>query len=212
MENCGIVYAATGAKRNFDEAIFSASSAINLNKEVKITMFTDGVFEKAANDSNLFERVVKLNKPNSRSKLDAILGSPYEKSLYIDNDTEFRKNVLGGMFKLLDRFDIALSHAPLLRVATPLKDIPDCFPEFNGGLILFKKNKKVIDVMERWKEDYHKKNIKTRYGHRDQPYLRRALWESDLRIATLLPEYNVRSGRPGKKACIAHRHGLNKKK
>jgi hypothetical protein len=211
MESCGIVYAATGGRRNWGEAVFSARSAQKVKKDIQTTLFVDEKGLDFINKDNPFSKVEILNNPNSRGKLDAIIGTPYDRTLYLDNDTEFKKAVLDDMFRLLDNFDVALAHAPLARIVTPIKEIPSSFPEFNGGVILFKKTDKVMEVFKRWRADYHAKNIPTKRGHKDQPYLRRALWESDLRIATLLPEYNVRRG-ANRRTCIHHKHGLNRGK
>ena len=205
----GVVYGVSGAERNLLECEFSAQSIKNLHPDLHITLFIDSGNQKRIKNKKCFDEIKTITNPNRRNKLDAILQSPYERTLYLDNDTELKKPILLEAFRLLDRFDVALTHAPLKRVCTQIDHIPNSFPEFNGGVIFFNDTPEVKSVMQRWSNDYHAKNIKTRYGHRDQPYLRRALWESDLRIATLLPDYNNRR-RSNLKTCIRHRHKLYK--
>lgn len=205
----GVVYGVSGAERNLLECVFSAQSIKKLHPDLHITLFIDAQLEKIIKDKSCFDEIKIITNPNRRNKLDAILQSPYELTLYLDNDTELKKPILAEAFQLLDRFDIALTHAPLKRVCTQIDHIPNSFPEFNGGVIFFKDSPEVKELMQRWNDDYHARNIKTRYGHRDQPYLRRALWESNLRIATLLPDYNNRR-RSNLRTCIRHRHKLYK--
>jgi len=205
----GVVYAVSGSGRNISECIHSAQSIKKFHPDLHITLFVDQKNKTFALNKDCFNNIVDVTNPNRRNKLDAILQSPYKKTLYLDNDTQLNKPILLEAFRLLDRFDIALTHAPLKRVGTQINSIPNSFPEFNGGVIFLKNSVEVLEVMQRWSDDYHARNIKTRYGHRDQPYLRRALWESDLRIATLLPDYNNRR-RSNLRTCIRHRHRLNK--
>jgi hypothetical protein len=193
--------------RNRLECVFSAKSIKKLHPDLHITVFIDEQNQKHITGEPCFDKIITIKNPNRRNKLDAILQSPYERTLYLDNDTELKKPILLEAFRLLDRFDIGLTHAPLKRVATQIDHIPNSFPEFNGGVILFRDSPDVKKAMQRWHDDYHAKNIRTRYGHRDQPYLRRVLWESDLRIATLLPDYNNRR-RSNLRTCIRHRHKL----
>jgi hypothetical protein len=209
LQEHGVIYGVSGSHRNLLECEFSAKSIKKFHPDLNISLFIDNENKKKIQDTSLFHKVITLTNPNRRNKLDAILNSPYEKTLYLDNDTELKKPILKEAFRLLDRFDVALTHAPLKRVCTQIEHIPNSFPEFNGGVIFFKKSPEVQALMQRWNDDYHARNIQTRYGHRDQPYLRRALWESDLRIATLLPDYNNRR-RSNLKTCIRHRHGLYK--
>lgn len=210
--SCGIVYAVSGSSRNALECIFSAHSMKKFHPDIGITVFSDEESKKLLEKEECIDESQLVQNPNRRNKLDAILNSPYDRTLYIDNDTELKKPILKEAFRLLDSFDVALSHAPLMRVATQIESIPNAFPEFNGGVIFFKNSVCVRKVMKRWHDDYHAKNINTKYGHRDQPYLRRALWESNLRIATLLPEYNSRSRKAHLKTCIRHKHNLYKQK
>ena len=211
-KSCGVVYAVSGASRNRLECIFSAQSIKRNHKDIGVTVFSDETNEQLLKKEDCFDDIRKVKNPNRRNKLDAILNSPYSRTLYLDNDTELKKPILKEAFRLLDNFDIALSHAPLKRVCTQIDSIPNSFPEFNGGVIFFKNSLCVRKVMKRWHDDYHEKNINTRYGHRDQPYLRRALWESSLRIATLIPEYNSRTSKVNSRVCIRHRHNLHRKK
>ena len=65
--------------------------------------------------------------------------------------------------------------------------IPHCFAPLNSGVILFKKTGPVLEFFKAWKKAYHEKNIKG-----DQSTLRELVWLTDLKVAILPTEYNVR--------------------
>jgi hypothetical protein len=134
--------------------------------------------------------------------------SPYERTVYLDGDTYVTGDI-SALFSLLDEFDVALAHAPYREVLSK-PDIPSSFPEFNGGVICFCDTDEVRQFLNRWVSKYKAQiergspdgevvfedcdsleEIPNGRKH-DQPPLREALYESDLRIATLPPEYNFR--------------------
>jgi hypothetical protein len=112
------------------------------------------------------------------------------------------------LFSLLERFDLAAVHAPY-RAQYQVCEVPDCFPEFNAGVLLFRKSEQTELLFERWVQIYREDGLKPlnwlfpggaswyRHAIPNQPSLRRALYESGLRIATLPPEYNCRFPFPG---------------
>jgi len=126
-------------------------------------------------------------------KMQAMIDSQYDRNLYIGSDTLAVSPEVSRIFDLLDKFDVAVSHAPY-RVfgrgkCQDLDNLPDVFPEFNGDLILFRNQKEVKDVIKQWRTMYIDKVLE--HPH-DQGSLRYLMYNSKLRIATLPPEYNYR--------------------
>jgi hypothetical protein len=149
--------------------------------------YPDFQFEK---NSYPFTSVEKILDPHRRSKVDYLPRTPFDLTLYLDTDTAINADIL-DMFRLLERFDIALSHAhrrnDSIRLGTWRIDLPRAFPQYNGGVILYQKSPAVIKFLEDWRDCF-----KAAGFQQDQMTLRELLWLSDLRIATLPPEYNVR--------------------
>jgi hypothetical protein len=114
----------------------------------------------------------------------------FERTLYVDTDVCFVADVR-DVFEVLDRFDIALAHAHTrnreVTTATWRTPLPAAFPQFNGGVILYKMNDGVGAFLNAWKNAYQ-----TAGFAKDQVTLRELLWESNLQICTLPPEYNIR--------------------
>jgi hypothetical protein len=133
--------------------------------------------------------------------------SPYDYTLFLDTDTYVCED-LTDLFAVLEMFDIAVAHAPY-RAVYQVAGVPDSFPEFNAGVVLFKKSPKIMTMFSEWRNLYErdsKKELqwlhplgKTMFkGYiNDQPTFREALYLSNLRIATLTSEYNCRFNFPG---------------
>ena len=194
----GVIYIATG-KKFIDEACNSAASLRRIMPDMPLTIFCDEQVESAH-----FENVIRLNTPRY-SLIDKILNisfSPYNCTLFLDTDT-YACEDLSDLFPLMEEFDIAMAHAPL-RASYQVRGVPDSFPEFNTGVILFKKSPQIMRFFSEWLNLYER-DLKTEIqwllphpsGLNDQPTFREALYRSDLRIATLTSEYNCRFNFPG---------------
>lgn len=113
----------------------------------------------------------------------------YDRILFLDSDAVFINERAYDVFELLDNFDIAVAHAPA-RIVGDIPDVPQSFPEFNCGVVVAKNNRKV----RRFFEEFLKTYTDQCFNHpHDQGAFRYTLYYSNLRIATLPPEYNNRS-------------------
>lgn len=192
MPTKGVLYIAYGEKY-IKAAIRSALTVHKHNPDLLIHLFT-GAEEylkyKFEIDPHPFTTVGLIENPHIRSKVDYISKSPFDFSLYLDADTAINADI-SDLFRVLERFDVALAHAMHRNSKVGLIpwriEIPQAFPQFNGGVILFRKSTEVKAFFLEWSRCYKDYN-----QTRDQFTLRELLWLSDLRIATLPPEYNVR--------------------
>lgn len=184
----GVIFVATGAEKYPALAARAAASIRSHAPGLAIDLFTDRS-DIAAGDPAGFDRVHLLDDPWFRSKIDGLLSSRFERTLYMDADTlalaDFR-----DVFAVLERFDIALAHDWFrnsdLHHSFWQKELPGAFPQFNGGLIALRRNPATTRFLEDWKAA-----VKTQANGRDQISLRELLWDSELRIATLPEEYNL---------------------
>jgi hypothetical protein len=193
MSSKGILYIASGEKY-IQAAIQSAKSVLKHSPDLSTHLFADWDnynfhFDKS---SYPFTSVDKVDNPHRRSKVDYLPLTPYDQTLYLDTDTTLNADIR-DMFRVLERFDIALTHAMKRNIDYRLTEwrikLPQAFPQYNGGVLLYRKTPEVIAFLEEWRDQYHA-NIKQ--FQQDQRTLRELLWLSDLRLATLPPEYNVR--------------------
>lgn len=113
---------------------------------------------------------------------------PYDQLLLLDSDTYVCGDI-SGFFEVLDRFDIAGTHA-ISRHTILRDDIPCSFPELHCGAFSFNRNDKIRRLFARWFQIYQ--NGADIFDN-DQPPLRQALWEDrDIRLAILPPEFCFR--------------------
>lgn len=184
----GVIYVATG-EEFVEEAAISARSVTESMPGVGVTLFTD---EEPVDHP--FDDVRVLDTPHY-GFLDKVLhleSTPYERTLYLDTDTYVDSDA-SELFELLDRFDIGAAYNHN-REAVPLDTVPRSFPEYNTGVVIYENNERVQALFDRWKELYRAKMDE--HPH-DQPTFREALYESDVRVATLPTEYNCLVRYPG---------------
>jgi hypothetical protein len=180
----GVLFIATG-----NYALAATAAAESVRKycpDLPIHLFTDNPDV----DARPFDRVSPIENPHLRSKVDYLASTPFRNTLYLDTDIRVVADIR-EIFDLLERFDVALAHAQARNSSFTQqawrRKIPDAFPQMNSGVLLYRNTSAVMALLDEWRRQYHEAGFK-----RDQITLRELLWLSDLRIATLPPEYNVR--------------------
>lgn len=186
----GVLYIATG-ETYIQEAIHSAKSVKKNNPDLSITVITN----KPVQADPLDKVIVDSDMGHRYGVLEPGI-SPYDQTLFLDSDTYVCEN-LSGIFDLLNEFDLAVTHSP----GRPELDnrhnhflngkIPDSFPLYNSGVIIYNDNKQVGDTFKTWSQLYNQ--YKNQEGiEMNQPSFRAALYMSDADIVTLHDEYNCR--------------------
>ncbi len=196
-DSVGLIYIVSG-KEYIREAAVSARSAKKQMPDISVAIVTNDQVNHAC-----FDDVVILEDKVMRHDFgDHVLHidkAPYDKAIKCDSDLYFDDSI-EDIFKLLDHFDIAVAQAPLRhatdRVQIPeIKNIPDSFPEYQGGVVAFNHNDQFVDFKLRWEDAYN--SVLEEGEISNQAALRAALYHSDCRIATLPPEYNCLFRMPG---------------
>lgn len=141
-------------------------------------------------DGGLFDHWIPIENPlgTFADKIAPLAKTPFEKTVFLDTDT-YLCGPVPELFELLDRCDIAMAHAPM-RV-TGSVPVPASFPECNSGVIAYNINDQTKAIFAAW-EKFYAGQISSTGQPDDQPALRRALWENEIRLAVLPPEYNFR--------------------
>jgi hypothetical protein len=146
---------------------------------------------EAKYDSDRIEKVFNIDR------------APFDRCVYLDADTYVAGDI-SDMFDALDRFDIMSGHSPH-RTANPNEDVPDCFPDHLGGTVGFVNNDELDEFFTEWQRLYTMEmegDRPTRHKEgavriHDQGAFRKALYESDLRLMTLPPEWTFIVQVPG---------------
>jgi hypothetical protein len=180
----GFVYAATGDIGYTQLAIRSARSLKAQCPDYPIDLFTDQPC-----DDDVFDQVHVYEDSWFRAKIDALQDSRFEKTVYIDADT-FVIDDISDVFFILDRFDIATTqdqgrNSEHCQEAINI-EFPQSFPTLNSGLVAINKRPEIIALLQAWRD-----GLKQSGTRKDQPLLRELLWQSELHLAILPPEYNL---------------------
>jgi len=202
------------------EASVSAYSALSHMGDIRTVMFT--VNRQAALNTGAFSDVIVIETPqNKRWFLDftrfmadsvkVLRRLGYSKAIYVDTDTYFCSSV-HDVFEILDKFDIAIAHAPGRQTVPTVLGVPMAFTEPNTGVTAMKLNNTVVEL---WQTalDFYESNQET-YHNNDQGAVRDALWSmvNVIDYYVLAPEYNFRFNFPcfaSKPVKILHGHTDN---
>ena len=151
----GLVYVATVRNRYVEEAFISADSVKQHCPHLNITLFTDkpdhhlcskGVF----NEVRTVTRAFSVRTPWGEGQINrirALMQTPYAYTLHLDTDTRIRTAELESIFEALDRAEIGMVEDP--------ERFSYCRsllhkPMFNGGLVLYRKNDRVMELLSAW--------------------------------------------------------------
>lgn len=185
----GFVYVATG-ERYRREAAECAASLKSSTPNARICLITDKV-----EGTPFWDDVVLLDAPDFsfRDKIE-MRRCPYDRFVFLDTDAHPIGD-LNDLFVMLQRFDF-IGHQLFEGHDIPMPGIPDAFPEFNTGVLGFRRGAASTAFFDRWKHHYTAFVAQNRDGHyhhsnvSDQKSFRVAVWESELSIGVIGPEYN----------------------
>ena len=175
----------------FDQRFVSAWSVRKLCPGLLVHLFSDLPLELfAQNGSSPFHSHALIEKPHPRSKVDYIHQSPFEETLFLDTDTEVTVDIQGS-FHLARK----IRYGPGARLRSEhtqrtLENTESATAELPGIQhrrgALPQNSGRVVRLLQAWSASYHAAGF-----FPDQITLRELLWESDLRIGVLPPEYNT---------------------
>ena len=182
----GVIYVARGVGY-LDLARASAQSLRAVEPDLPVDLFTDSPEAAAA---GLFDRVLPIPDSGTRDKIACMALSRFERTLFLDCDTLVLAP-LGDLFAVLDRVDLAVCHdvrrdTELIRESWR-KPLPYAVPQFNTGVMLYRRSPRVAGFLADWAAAYVAAG-----RSRDQVTFRELLWLSELRFHVLPVEFNLR--------------------
>ena len=189
----GAIYIITHDSRYTRLLLGSAASLKRVMPDLPITVFSQFPIE-----SSLLERVILVEGSQDAFYDKALImqQTPYKRTLFLDADIQV-VDAVPELFTILDRFDCAATHEECVNTdwfnQYPRPDIPACFPEFNTGILAYKRSPQMDRVLEDWAKLYQG-FIDDNPGKKinDQPFFRAAVYVNDARVATLPREYNCK--------------------
>lgn len=197
MTDAGFFLAAYG-RRYLDEALGAVASVRRVMPEWPVTVACD------LDDPRLAEwgvNRVALAPPQPGEnvflrKVEALALSPYGRTVFLDSDTLLLQPV-PELFALLERVPLAAALEWAL-VSHPVTvdgvELPDAFPEYNTGVIAWRRDPATEALMACW-DTCFRRHAAAGVRH-DQPAFREALWRCGLVPLTLPANYNFRINPP----------------
>ncbi len=178
----GYVYVASASEAYYKAAIRSAISLKDYYPEAKITLFTHKVFLDY-NDKKYFDDVITSIPIHVRAKMWGIARSPYDRTLYIDCDTEIRSEKIKDVFDILGDNDIMFTKI----VPHVSKDIiidSENNLEYHGGVVLYNNKPLTVDLLKDWyytyseqiKLDSWEQSMFAQYNPRMKPWDQFTMW------------------------------------
>lgn len=180
----GVVYVAWGHD-HVEVARRSAESVRQSNPALGTAIWC-----KRGDDVSGFDQAFYIPDGLKRPKVNVLGESPFEETLFLDNDTLVRSD-LGSMFDLLRKYEmcgaqVVLWHRPRHQKKIVL-DLPETFPEINTGVLLYRKSPAVLEFFAQWAETFAQSGMGI-----DQPSFREVLWGSDVSFYVLPQQFNKR--------------------
>lgn len=180
----GVVYVAWG-KDHVDVARRSAASVKRHNPDLPCAIWCAD-----ADDASGFDRKLVIPEGLKRPKTAVLQDSPFQETLFLDNDTIVRAD-LSSLFDLLQNFDLCGAHVMLWHRPRHLKvwrkALPETFPEINTGVLLYRKTPRTDAFFRAWGAAFEVAGFRV-----DQVTFRELLWDADLRFYVLPPQFNKR--------------------
>jgi hypothetical protein len=190
--NEGFVYVATGGAY-VAEAVASAASLRRAMPAARVALVTDT--PPSPETARQFDHVI-VRPEAQRSPIDKLLAwdAPFDRCVFLDTDTRVAGD-LGGLFRVLDHYDLAALPEIARGWDYRLPGVPDAFAEFNTGVIAFRRTPAAAAFFSEWRSR-HEKLARTEGFVSDQPAFRWVAFDGQARVASLPSEYNFISGQP----------------
>ena len=148
----GYVYIASLSKAYYKAAVSSAISLRDHYPEANITLFTHEVFLQD-NDRKFFNNIITNIPVHKRAKMWGMAKTPYDKTLYLDSDTEIRSERIKDVFDILGKNDIMFTKI-VPHVSNTRRIDDDNELEYHGGIILYNNKKPTIKLINEWYDLY----------------------------------------------------------
>lgn len=194
-EERGILYIATNEEFT-REALHSVLTVREYMPEIPCALISP--YEPS---QNVFDIYIKPEETfdSFKDKPTLISESPFGKTIYLDTDI-YACGDFSELFNLLSEVDIAAAHNSKQYGlseygVTTTREIPECFPEFNTGVICFDTSN-ISDFHKLWLKEYQRDKEICGTDPPDQPSFQRAMYYSDIRFTVLPRTYNCVFRRP----------------
>jgi len=154
----GFIYVASKSYIYYELAIIACQSLKDCFPESNVTLFTHEKFvDKRA---EIFDNVIVEIPIHYRAKMWCMARTPYDRTIYIDVDSQVKRKKVKDMFNFLDDHDMFFGKPEPYTVAdikwSHMDKAMTIVPPYHGALCGYKKSDIVIDFMQTWFDEYVK--------------------------------------------------------
>lgn len=150
-ENNGFIYVASRRQPFLTYAMYSASSLRDFWEDANITLFTHEEWVTPQVE-DLFDNVI-TGAPNSqRAKLWALSKTPYDKTMYLDADTEIQHEDIKTVFDQFTDDDTDLMITKIRPYNGQISNFPGGDLTDHCGVFMYRSNERTLRFMEEWWE------------------------------------------------------------
>lgn len=196
-----------GGRGPYLDEIAESVTSLRQHTRIPVALIVD-TMDLPANFTSMFSTVILFDSAHVKGgwgeKIAALPLSPFDYTMFLDADVHICNN-FDHIFKVLDFVDLAFVLEHELKSWLPpaldefekvyIDDIPKYMFSFlhaNSGMLLFKKNRQVLDFFAKWQDIHSKASLSATESVGDQYYFPYVLWNSDLRFLPLPSNYNLR--------------------
>jgi len=148
----GFLYVASQSAAFYKSAVNSAISLRDNYPEANITLFTHADFVQES-DRKFFDKIETGIPIHKRAKMYGMARTPYEKTFYLDADTEIRSENIKKVFDILGNNDIMFTRI-ISKVSKDRLIDSNNNLEYHGGVVLYNSKKLTLQLMQDWYETY----------------------------------------------------------
>jgi hypothetical protein len=171
LSDKGYIYVASKNRMFYEFALMSAQSLRDLYPKAHITLFTHKNF--VDDRVKVFDTVITDIPIHYRAKMWCMARTPYEKTVYIDCDSQIMHKDVAKIFDFLDSCDLFCGSNALYTVANIKWAYIDIerknIPVYHGSMWGYHKTKLNLDLMQTWFDEYVKQ-VTSPWPHSDWSY------------------------------------------
>ena len=186
-------------KRNkyFKEFLVSYNSLKKQIPDCNVTLYTNIKFDNTYDLNIIYEENIDKRLI---CKAEALLKSPYDKTIFLDTDIVIHKKIINDIFNVLDEFDFTCCYGNSGNYRGQI------YPELNTGLLGVKNNDFTKELINIWISNYE--------GGPDQCSFRKNVFMNNKKNFNILPTYFMFRDYHYKfypeQAVLTHSHSMSK--
>jgi len=162
----GFVLVASRRYIFYKSAILCAETLREHYPDANITLFTHE--EWVDDDCDIFDKVITSIPTDKRAKMWALARTPYDLTMYLDADVQIHDPEIATCFDIIpDDVDILMTR--IRPYAAAITQFPGGELTWHCGVFLFRKNKIMCELMQRWYDDYNERQTQWKFDENLYP-------------------------------------------